>query len=111
MNCPKCEVHISSIDEINTIKQTKIGEKNWYKLQDNEPTRCPKCSTRLKLKASKEIKTTMAVFFILTISLLVLTFFYSTAIFLVTSIVIAIISNPLFNYVFTKYGELVENNT
>jgi len=111
MKCPNCQAHISSINEISNIKQTKLGDKRWYKLHDEDPITCSKCNTELYVKASKEIKVGIVVSLMLFIALLLVSFYYSTALFIGSVLLVAISAAPLFNYIIHKYGKLHENNT
>lgn len=111
MHCPNCHTNITDLDVLSNNKMTKLGDKNWHKLQTEEQLTCPNCSTNLKLNASIEFKVKTILVLILFLIILLSSFVYSTALFVLMALLVAISATPLFNYLLNKYGELVEINT
>jgi len=103
MKCPQCKNEFKSISELISTRR----ETPWYKYKE-ETLECPLCNTNLVLKESNKIMIKYLIILITYVILAVASFFYSTMLFIIIVIFIAISSMPIINYLMYKQGELVQ---
>ena len=106
MKCPNCSFKTNSINELSVYK----SDMPWYKYNE-EQIMCPECKTPLKLTASREVLFPLIFIFFIYITIALVSYIYSTVVFFLFCLFIAISLTPLINYILNEKGVLIERNT
>jgi hypothetical protein len=111
MKCSTCNHDIKTIGEMTKDVHRQRNDIPWYKLKREEPPKCPKCGTSLKLNVPKVIYIIFIAYITVGMLCVTLVFFASISWVWPLVIVYAAVGYPMWSLILKKLGELVLHDT